>query len=201
MVVTTVADCCSTLSRLPPAPMTLRVFCNSSRRPEAGHGLQLLLDERADFGGAPEPIGDRRRQQCKQADDDADEQERVASNGARTRGTPRSCIHLTEGQHDGGDGPRQQHRHDHGLRDIAAPQQRDDEEPDQRDLARARPASKVSANAEAPDLPLRAASVRADASRSGFPDFFVFSGAVPFSAVDGSLICVMGQCSGSGRPP
>ena len=65
MVVTTVADCCSTLmpASLPPLMTFSALRTSSSSGQRLAHHLQLLLHERADFGGAAEPIGDRRRQQ------------------------------------------------------------------------------------------------------------------------------------------
>ena len=60
MVVTTVADCCSTLSAGCAAAAADRVerlahLVEQGQR--LAHRLQLLLDEHADLGGAAEPVG------------------------------------------------------------------------------------------------------------------------------------------------
>ena len=60
MVVTTVADCCSTFRAAwrSPAPIALSALRTSSSRASGWFiDLQLLLDQRADLGGAAEPIG------------------------------------------------------------------------------------------------------------------------------------------------
>ncbi len=108
------------------------------QRKRLRHRLQLLLDEGPDLAGASQPIGDRRREQHQQAGEQGHQQHCDHQHREDARHAARAEP-TDQRQHDGGNGPGEQDRHDDRLSGIGAPQQRDDKQADGRHLAGARP--------------------------------------------------------------
>jgi len=93
--------------------------------------LELCLEKSRQLGHTIEPVREGPRQQRQQPGNEGEQQKRDGDGGHGLRyAAVAQPAH--DGLHDGGDGPREQKRDQHRLRDVGAPKRRDDEETYQR---------------------------------------------------------------------